>query len=152
MTQASVTLSEVGRFSDQQLIARLRDLVRSDRALGARLLVHLGEVDARRLYREQAYSSMFDYCVKELHMSEGQAYMRIQAARLGRRFPLVVELFERGALHSSAIKVLGPHLTAENHMQVLERGATNARKGRTANSPLTKPDHAGRRAPLQSRT
>jgi hypothetical protein len=106
MTQASVTLREVGRFTDKQLIARLRDLVRADQQLGAHLLVHLGEVDARGLYREQAYPSMFAYCVKELHMSEGQAYMRIQAARLGRQFPLVVELFERGALHLSAIKLL----------------------------------------------
>jgi hypothetical protein len=128
MTRASVTLSEVSGFTDQQLIARLRDLVRTDRELGSRLLVHLGEVDARRLYREQAYSSMFAYCVEELHMSEGQAYVRIHAARLGRQFPLVVELFERGALHLSAIKLLGPHLTADNHAQVLERASFKGKR------------------------
>jgi hypothetical protein len=128
MTHASVTLSEVRRFSDQQLIVRLRDLVRTDQALGARLLVHLGEVDARGLYRGQAYSSMFEYCVKELHMSEGQAYVRIQAARLSRQFPLVVELFERGALHLSAIKMLGPRLTAANHAEVLERASFKGKR------------------------
>jgi 5-methylcytosine-specific restriction endonuclease McrA len=37
----------VGRVTDQELIARLRHLVRADRTLSARLLVHLGEVDAR---------------------------------------------------------------------------------------------------------
>jgi hypothetical protein len=116
-----VTLEEVGRFTDQQLIARLRGLVRADQALGGRLLVHLGEVDAPGLYREQAYSSMFAYCVEELHMSEAETYLRIQAARLGREFPLVVQLFEQGALHLSAIKRIGPHLTADNHVQVLER-------------------------------
>jgi hypothetical protein len=128
MTQATVTLGEVGRFTDKHLIARLRDLVRTDQQLGAHLLVHLGEVDARGLYREQAYPSMFAYCVKELHMSEGQAYMRIQAARLGRQFPLVVELFERGALHLSAIKLLAPHLTADNHVQVLERASFRGKR------------------------
>jgi hypothetical protein len=121
MTQGSVALEEVGRFTDQQLIARLRELVRADQTLGARLLVHLGEVDARGLYRERACSSMFAYCVEELHMSEAEAYLRIHAARLGRQFPLVVQLFERGVLHLSAIKLLGPHLTADNHVQVLER-------------------------------
>src|SRR4249920_3147078 len=123
MTQGSLTLEEVGRFTDQQLIARLRDLVRADQTLGARLLVHLGEVDARGLYRGQAYSSMFAYCVEELLMSEAEAYLRIHAARLGRQFPLVVQLFERGSLHLSAIKLIGPHLTADNHVQLLERAS-----------------------------
>jgi hypothetical protein len=128
MTQGSVTLEEVGRFTDQQLIARLRGLVRADQALGGRLLVHLGEVDARGLYRERAYSSMFAYCVEELHMSEAEAYLRIQAARLGRQFPLVVQLFERGALHLSAIKLLGPHLTPDNYVQVLERASGRGKR------------------------
>ena len=71
----------------------------ADHTLSARLLVHLGEVDARGLYREYAYASMFAYCVDELHMSEAQAYLRIQAARLGRQFPLIVELLAKGSLH-----------------------------------------------------
>src|ERR1700742_3470395 len=121
MTQCLVAFEKVREFTDPQLIARLRDLVRADRALGARLLVHLGEVDARGLYREQAYSSMFAYCVEGMHMSESQAFLRIQAARLGRQFPRVVQMFEEGALHLSAIKLLGPHLTADNHLQLLER-------------------------------
>jgi hypothetical protein len=54
-------------------------------------------------------------------MSEAEAYLRIQAARLGRRFPLVVELLGQGALHLTAIKLLGPHLTLDNHAQLLER-------------------------------
>src|SRR4249920_3898358 len=123
MTQSEAVFEEVGRFTDQQLIARLRDLVRADQALGARLLVHLGEVDARGLYREHAHSSMFGYCVDELQMSAAEAYLRIQAARLSRQFPLVVQLFERGSLHLSAIKLLGPHLTADNHVQLLERAS-----------------------------
>src|SRR4249920_2457342 len=101
MTQSEVVLEEVSRFTDRQLIARLRDLVRADQALGARLLVHLGEVDARGLYREHAYPSMFAYCVEELHMSEAEAYLRIYAARLGRQFPRVVQLFEQGVLNLS---------------------------------------------------
>ena len=78
---------DVSRFTDGELIDGLRRLVRADDTLSARLLVQLGEVDARGLYREYAYASMFTYCVEELHMSEAQAYLRIQAARLGRQFP-----------------------------------------------------------------
>src|SRR4029077_18747917 len=123
MTQGSVEFEEVLRFTDQQLVARLRQLVLVDQVLGARLLVHLGEVDARGLYREQAYSSMFAYCVDELHMSEAEAYLRIHAARFGRQFPLVLAPLEQGALHLSAIKLLAPLLPASNLVQLPERAS-----------------------------
>ena len=120
MEQAMI---DVGLVTDQELMGRLRRLVRADRTLSARLLVHLGEVDARGLYREHAYPSMFAYCVEELSMSEAEAYLRIQAARLGRQFPVIVPLFGSGSLHLSAIKLLGPHLTPDNHVQLLERAS-----------------------------
>jgi hypothetical protein len=63
---------------------------------------------------------MFSYCVEELRMSEAEAYLRIQAARLGRQFPMIPQLFANGSLHLTAIKLLGPHLTADNHAQLLE--------------------------------
>jgi hypothetical protein len=116
-------MMELRRVTDRELIARLRRLVRADRTLSARLLVHLGEVDARGLYRQDAYPSMFAYCVEELRMSEAEAYLRIQAARLGRQFPLILQLFANGSLHLTAIKLLGPHLTAANHAQLLEQAS-----------------------------
>ncbi len=41
-----------------ELLERTQALVRRGRALEAELLCHLGEVDARRLYLEEACSSM----------------------------------------------------------------------------------------------
>jgi hypothetical protein len=99
MTQQLTASNDVHEIADDELLARLHRLVRADHALTARLLVHMAEVDARGLYRERACPSMFEYCVEELHMSESEAYLRIQAARLGRRFPLVVELLAQGSLH-----------------------------------------------------
>jgi hypothetical protein len=118
MEQETMALGDV---ADRDLIVRLQRLVRADRTLSARMLVHLGEMDARGLFRECACASMFAYCVQELHMSEAEAYLRIQAARLGRQFPLIVQLFGQGSLHLTAIKLLGPHLTPDNHVRVLEQ-------------------------------
>jgi hypothetical protein len=64
---------------------------------------------------------MFAYCLEELRMSESEAYLRIHAARLGRQFPLVVQMLAQGMLHLTAIKLIGPHLTPDNHVQLLER-------------------------------
>lgn len=128
MTHDAITLDDVLRINDQELVAALMRLVRADCLLNAELLVHLGEVDARGLYRERACASMFVYCVEVLRMSEAQAYLRIQAARLGRRFPRIVEMFARGTLHLTAIKLLGPHLTAANHVQLLERASGKGKR------------------------
>src|ERR1044071_769593 len=111
---------EVSRITDTELVARLECLVREDRALGAKLLVHLGELDARGVYRELGFSSLFAYCMSGLHMSEGEASLRIYAARLVRRVPLVLGCFEANEVHLSAIKLLAPHLTADNCVALLE--------------------------------
>jgi hypothetical protein len=73
---------EVCGCGDVQLMAELQRLVRIDRRCEGRLLVCLAEVDGRRLFLEQGYSSLFRYAVGVLRMSEAQAYLRIQAARL----------------------------------------------------------------------
>ncbi|MDD9965677.1 MAG: hypothetical protein OXR73_05585 [Myxococcales bacterium] len=60
-------------------------LVGRDGATTAKPLWHLGEVD-----RDEGYSTLFEYWIKKLQMSEGEAARRIRAARLSRRFPVVI--------------------------------------------------------------
>jgi hypothetical protein len=108
-------------MENEALLSEVERLVKADRALSATLLVHLGEVDARKLYLARGYSSMFVYCRSALGMSEAEAYLRMRAADVGRRFPLVLERFGSGDVHLSAIKLLAPHLTQDNHAQLLDR-------------------------------
>ena len=54
-----------------------------------------------------------------LHLSEHAAYLRIEAARAARKWPVLVELVAEGALHLTAIGLLAPHLTPDNHEGVL---------------------------------
>lgn len=85
----------------------------------AALLAHLAEVEARRVFRERACSSLYAYCVYELRMSEDAAQRRVQAARLVRKFPELLEVVAAGELHLTGLLLLGPHLTHENLAQVL---------------------------------
>jgi hypothetical protein len=112
---------DVVGMENEALLSEVERLVKVDRALGATLLVHLGEVDARKLYLARGYSSMFVYCRSALGMSDAEAYLRMRAADVGRRFPLVLERFGSGDVHLSAIKLLAPHLTQDNHAQLLDR-------------------------------
>jgi hypothetical protein len=94
--------------------------VKSDQRVTARLVAHLAEVDERRLHLKAACSSLFDYCVTRLGLSEDAACRRIEVARLARRFPLLFALLERGELTLSVAAKLKPHLSEENHVQLLE--------------------------------
>ena len=62
---------------------------------------------------------MFEFCVEKLRLSEGETFRRLTAARLSRRFPVVLELLESGALHLSALVPLRDHLTEDNHVELL---------------------------------
>jgi len=106
-------------LADAELLARVKSLVQSERRATAALVAHLAEVESRKLYLEEGCRSLFCYCTQILHLSEHAAYNRIEAARTIRRFPLVLAVFERGDVHLSAVKLLAPVLTPENHQELL---------------------------------
>jgi hypothetical protein len=107
------------RLSDGELVAEVKRLARCERHATAHLIAALAELDARRLYLGQGCSSMFTYCTQVLHLAEHAAYNRIEAARAARRFPVILTLLEDGCVHLSAVRLLAPHLTRENHADVL---------------------------------
>ncbi len=59
------------------------------------------------------------YCLQVLYLSEHAAYGRIEAARVARKFPAVLDLLADGSLHLTAVSVLAAHLTADNHAALL---------------------------------
>jgi 5-methylcytosine-specific restriction endonuclease McrA len=63
---------------------------------------------------------MFEFCVKKLGLGEGEAFRRIVAARLGKRFPVVYSLLASGRVHLSSLELLSKRLTEQNHAELLE--------------------------------
>lgn len=57
--------------SDDELLRRLVAILEQSRRTEADLVLHIGEVDARRLYGRQASPSMFVYCTERLHLGGG---------------------------------------------------------------------------------
>jgi hypothetical protein len=51
-------------LSDNELVAALDRLARSERGTTVQLIAHLVEFDARRLYLPAGYSSLFAYCTR----------------------------------------------------------------------------------------
>jgi len=114
------TIIPVAQLSNEELLAEIKLLAARERSATATLVASLAELDERRLYLGEGYSSLFTYCTQALHLSEHAAYGRIEAARAARRFGVILELLADGALTLTTICLLAPHLTTENHAKVLE--------------------------------
>jgi hypothetical protein len=97
----------------------VKHLAQHEREAKATLVAHLAVLDDRRLYLGEGCSSLFKYCTRILHLSEGAAYGRIQAARAARRFPVVLEKLADGRLNLTNLGLLAPHLTEANHLELL---------------------------------
>ena len=113
------SMTKLGALSNDELLARLRAHVGRGNVWLIGLLAYLAEVDARRLYAEQACTSTWDFCVRKLGMSESEAQRRIAVARVVRRFPLAGGYLERGEVHLCALYELHKHVTVDNHEELL---------------------------------
>ena len=105
--------------SDPELIAGIQAAVAREFEDVAVVVAHLAEMDQRELFKAEACSSLFKYCVEVLHLSESQAYLRIDVARIARKFPVVLDMLADGLVQLSAVHRLGPSLTGENHRDLL---------------------------------
>jgi hypothetical protein len=115
-------------LSDRVLLAEVERAVSCERQANARLIALLMEVDSRKLYAGQGYASLFTYCVQVLHLSEHAAYLRIEAARMARRFPAILAKLSDGSIHLTAVSLLGPHLTPANHGELLDRARYKSKR------------------------
>lgn len=119
-------MNSVSRLNNSELEASLKDLVSKERKLLHVILEHIKEVDTRKLYLERAYSSLYEYLIKELNYSGSAAMRRIEAARLLREVPLIKEKIQDGSLNLSQIGELSKAIkekekTIENKISAVQK-------------------------------
>ena len=95
----------LSNMSDDVLLSET--LLAAGRARAATLLLlqHLCEVERRRLFAREGFSSLFDYCVRWLKMSESQAARRLAACRCLALMPELGAKIESGALSLSNLSL-----------------------------------------------
>jgi len=106
-------------LSDAQIRHGLSELVASGYRTEARIIAHLAELEGRKLHLKAGSESLFHYCTHVLRLSNSEAFHRITAARIARRYPIVFSLIEQRQLHLTAICLLRDYLTSENHHELL---------------------------------
>lgn len=107
-------------LSDDQLLAEVKRFAGCEREATVQLVAHLAELDTRGLHLAAGFSSLFKYCCEVLH--------RIEAARLARRFPVVLDLLADGSVNLTALRLLSPHLTDENHQELLAAASHQSKR------------------------
>src|SRR4029079_19349409 len=82
LMSSDIAFWQLQHLSNQQLLDSLGQVLHHQRRSLAELAALLGALEKRRLQLEAPYGSRFDYCVRQLHMSEDEACRRIDLARL----------------------------------------------------------------------
>ena len=111
------------RNSDQDLRSGLVDALREGAKTEASIVAYLAAIAARRLYLEEGFSCMYEFCQKKHKMSEGEAFLRLNAAKLARRFPIVFRKLANREIHLSALRLLRKFLTPQNHAALLDEAS-----------------------------
>jgi hypothetical protein len=99
-------LPDLSRISSDVLVARLAALLKGEREAMTNFLLHLAEVDRRRLHLELGYPSLFDYLVRAHGFSKGAAFRRMTGARLLRRYPQAAAMLRDGRLSLTTLAAL----------------------------------------------
>lgn len=106
---------------DEELHRSIKEFVKNERRNLTGILSRLAEMDRRRLAQKMGHHSLFEYCLKELRYSEAETAIRIHAARAAEKFPVAYAFLRTGKLSLTALSKLAPHLTHENHRELLRQ-------------------------------
>ena len=113
-------MNEILKLKDKELLEKFGVLVHEEKEATASVVAHLAEIDRRRLYALEGYSSLFSYCVEKFHYSESEAFLRIQAARLVEDSPEVIALLEDNKATLTTLKLIAPHITSQNKEKIFK--------------------------------
>ncbi len=103
------------------LVSRLAALLRNERRSMADFISELAAFDRRRCWEELGYPSLFEFLVRELGLSRGNAFYRAKAVYLVQRFPEVLDALREGKLCITSIAEVARVMTPENRAEVLPR-------------------------------
>jgi hypothetical protein len=119
-------------ISTPELLKATKRLASEEKRIGIEVLHHLREIDARKAFAPIGFSSLFDYCIRELRYAEGSACRRIAAMRLLREIPEYESKLEEGSVNVATLskahtffalerKDTGKEYSKEEKMDVLRQ-------------------------------
>jgi hypothetical protein len=106
--------SDLKGISNKALLSGIRRLSETERETVLSSLVHLIEIDRRKLYLPLGFSSLYEFCLGHLGYSEGTAVRRVKLARCIRAFPQSYLLLASGRISMSNLVKISKVIDAGN--------------------------------------
>ncbi len=131
----------VEALADEPLLRDLKKRALQRREVVAELLIYLGEIDARHLYRLFGNQSMLAFCLIRLRLSEPTACRYLAAARLSRSHPQALRLLEQGKVHVAGLATIARYVDDQNGGELLglAAGKTNRQLQRLLAARFSEP-------------
>lgn len=118
---SGISQKDLSKMADKDLLENLKELRDKENRITARILLHLAEMDQRKIFREEGYSSLFAYLTTELGYSEPAAHRRLSAARSIARFEELYQLFLDKELSLTTLSLIAGIITEKNVKEIVER-------------------------------
>lgn len=106
VNSSMVTSKDLRNISDEHLDQNLQAIVRREKEILKEILLHIAEVDRRRLFLKFGYSSLYSYLTERLGYDGGSAQRRLDAARLAQQVPSLVESIDCGDITLAQVTFL----------------------------------------------
>lgn len=113
-------LNSLTNVSDVELLSSVKSIKSSEDKAVAQIVLHLYELNIRKLYRDAGYPSLFNYCVSALGYSESSAYRRMVAAKALAENPEIYDLLAEGKITLFAVAEIYKTVKPEDKAKVLE--------------------------------
>jgi len=111
----------ISKYSNEKLHESLQAVSSKEHEATAEILMHLAEVQDRKLFRDRGFNNLFAYCTgSKLKYSEASAGRRTKAAKVIARHPELIELFLSKELNLCSLSLIESMLTDENKDEVIE--------------------------------
>src|SRR5262249_49319256 len=107
------------KLSTEELDQEAQKCVLSEQRSVACVMGQRGEISRREAHLRLGFTSLFDYGVRRLGLSEGSVYLRMQVANVARRFPAILCALAQNRISLSVAGALAPHLIEANAERLL---------------------------------
>lgn len=115
--------SQTVKLTDQ-IHSRAVELSNKYKKSEAELIDALQQVDTHKVYLEKGYSSLYQYVIQELKLSEGIAYSLITVSRKAKIVPEIKEEIKNGTMTLSNARRITAVITPENKQEWISKATT----------------------------
>jgi hypothetical protein len=115
-------------LSADERAAKMKQILHRENAALAEFVIELAEFDRLKQYLERGYRSVWDFCRRELGLSERAAYYRIAAARELQKNPQLAEQIRDRRLCITTLAMLSKVTTEENCQALVAEAAGKSKR------------------------